>query len=181
MLFTQVQGRAMATSLRLVLLPLLLSAVMAAAGVVGSAVHDVLPEYGLPRGLLPDSVKSYSLSPSGEFEVELKAPCYVQFSDLVYYEKKIKGKLAYGKISDLSGIQAKKLFIWVSVSGIEAHPDDGTVEFKVGFLSETLPASDFELVPTCKAKASCRGAAGLVSEGLRISQEFHSASENPVF
>lgn len=159
----------MATSLRF-LLPLLLSAVAAAAGAVGSAVHDMLPEFGLPRGLLPDSVKSYSLSPSGEFEVELKGPCYVQFSDLVYYEKKIKGKLSYGKISDLSGIQAKKVFIWVSVTGIEADLAAGTVEFKVGFLSETLPASEFEDIPVCKAKASCRGAAGLVSEGLRISQ-----------
>ncbi|XP_008796684.2 uncharacterized protein LOC103712072 [Phoenix dactylifera] len=171
----------MATSLRRLLLLLLLSAVAAAPGAVGGAVHDMLPEYGLPQGLLPDSVKSYSLSPSGEFEVELKAPCYVQFSDLVYYEKNIKGKLTYGKISDLSGIQAKKVFIWVSVSGIEAHPAAGTVEFKVGFLSETLPVSEFERIPVCKAKASCRGAAGLVAEGLRISEEFQQASENPVF
>lgn len=66
---------------------------MAVIGMVGGAVHDMLPVYGLPWWLLLDSVKSYSLSPSGEFEVVHKAPCY----ELMYYEEKIKGKLSYKK------------------------------------------------------------------------------------
>ncbi|CAL9108473.1 unnamed protein product, partial [Musa acuminata var. zebrina] len=146
--------RTMATSFRLLSAAALL--LFAAAAVSADEVHDALPTYGLPSGLLPDSVKSYSLAANGEFVVELEAPCYVQFSHLVYYEKTIRGMLSYGAISDLSGIQAKKLFIWVSITAIEAHPADGTIEFKVGFLSESLSEKQFESVPHCKAKASAR-------------------------
>ncbi|XP_072989330.1 uncharacterized protein [Typha latifolia] len=152
-----------ASTAALLLLALSLDLVASATPVNGVA-NDILPKYGLPRGLLPDVVKSYSLSDDGEFEIELESPCYVQFSHLVYYEKVVKGKLSYGAISNLSGIQAKKLFLWVSISGIVAHPDAGTIEFQVGFISESLSEKEFEAIPVCKAKAAYRGAAGMLSE-----------------
>lgn len=122
-----------------------------------SSVHDILAKFGLPKGLLPDTVTSYSLSEDGEFQLELERSCYVHFDDLVYYEKKITGKLSYGAISDLTGIQAKKLFIWVSVTGIEMDPGSDEIEFHVGFLSEKLPAKQFEEIPTCKKSACADG------------------------
>lgn len=130
------------------------------------AANDLLPKYGLPRGLIPDSVASYSFDEAtGEFEIHLAGTCYVWFgSHLVYYERSVRGRLSYGAISDLSGIQAKKLFLWVSVTGIVAHPDQGTVEFQVGFVSEALPASQFDAVPACGAGAQLRGAAGVIRE-----------------
>ncbi|OVA20687.1 Protein of unknown function DUF538 [Macleaya cordata] len=121
-----------------------------------TTVHDLLPQFGFPKGLLPDAVKSYSLSDNGDFEVELDRPCYVHFDNLVYYDKKISGKLKYGVISDVSGIQAKKLFVWVTVTGIEVDSDSYFIEFHVGFLSEKLPAEQFQNIPTCKSKA-CHG------------------------
>ncbi|XP_064940951.1 uncharacterized protein LOC135594507 [Musa acuminata AAA Group] len=119
--------------------------------------HDVLQAFGLPKGLLPDSVSSFSLAENGEFVVELRAPCYVQFTDLVHYGKTIRGQIRYGIISDISGIQIKKFFAWLSISDIVAHPADGTIEFQVGFLSELRPATLFESVPHCRAIASPRG------------------------
>ncbi|EXB87353.1 hypothetical protein L484_016699 [Morus notabilis] len=112
-------------------------------------VHDLLPKYGLPRGLLPDNVKSYTLSNDGAFEIELYDTCYIKFDRLVYYEKTVKGKISRGKVSDVSGIQAKKGFFWVSISGIIAHPEKNKIEFKVGFLSEELSAQQFEVVRSC--------------------------------
>ncbi|KAK9944711.1 hypothetical protein M0R45_010267 [Rubus argutus] len=76
---------------------------------------------------------------------------------LVYYNKNIKGKLSFGSVSDVSGIQAKKLFIWVSVTGIHTEQGSDLVEFYVGALSEKLPAKQFEDIPVCKSKA-CQGA-----------------------
>nr|AAT76982.1 protein of unknown function [Oryza sativa Japonica Group] len=157
---------------------LLLAAAAAAIVVAGAAsaagggvqpngaANDLLPKYGLPRGLIPDSVASYSFDEAtGEFEIHLAGTCYVWFgSHLVYYERSVRGRLSYGAISDLSGIQAKKLFLWVSVTGIVAHPDQGTVEFQVGFVSEALPASQFDAVPACGAGAQLRGAAGVIRE-----------------
>lgn len=157
-------------------LPSLLVVILAAAAVTAAAggaspngaANDMLPKYGLPKGLIPDSVASYSFSEAtGAFEIHLASTCYVHFgSHLVYYEKTITGKLSQGKISDLTGVQAKKLFLWVHVTGMVAHPDDGTIEFQAGFVSESLSASMFDEVPTCGSGvgAQLRGAAGVIGE-----------------
>ncbi|KAI6670832.1 hypothetical protein NL676_005717 [Syzygium grande] len=126
------------------------------AGGGSGDVHDLLPQYGFPRGILPDNVASYSLSDDGAFEVRLRGPCYVQFDQLVYYDRKISGKLSYGSVSGVSGIQAKKLFVWLPVTGIKSDSGSGMIEFYVGALSEKLPAAQFEAVPACKSNA-CDG------------------------
>jgi hypothetical protein len=47
-----------------------------------------------------------------------------------------------------------------------AHPDQGTIEFQAGFISESLSASMFDEVPTCGSSvgAQLRGAAGVIGE-----------------
>ncbi|PIN10963.1 hypothetical protein CDL12_16453 [Handroanthus impetiginosus] len=118
-------------------------------------VHDLLPQYNLPKGLLPINIKSYSLSKADDtFTIELSSyPCYVKFNDqLVHFDKIIKGKLGYGKVSEVSGIRAKKFFIWVPVTGIDVDQDNGMIEFHVGSLSQKLPAKDFEIIHSCKSK-----------------------------
>jgi hypothetical protein len=155
---------------RLVVLVLLAAAVAATASAasLSGAANDLLPKYGLPKGLIPDSVTSYSFDEAtGAFEIHLASTCYVHFgSHLVYYERTITGKLSRGAISDLSGVQAKKLFLWVYVTGMVAHPDQGTIEFQAGFVSESLSASMFDEVRTCgsSAGAQLRGAAGVIGE-----------------
>ncbi|KAH7661852.1 At5g01610-like protein [Dioscorea alata] len=128
-----------------------------------STVYEILTEYGLPQGLLPDAVKEYSLSSNGDFVVELYKPCYVHFSLLVYYEKTITGKLEHGQISNLSGIQVRKFFIWVGVDGIVAGPDGRTLDFNAGMITEKHPVSEFAEIRPCKsnARTSCRGAESL--------------------
>ncbi|KAL9672162.1 hypothetical protein QQ045_028411 [Rhodiola kirilowii] len=116
-------------------------------------IHDILPKYGFPRGLIPNIVKSYTLSDDGHFQIFLQHHCYVQFDQLVYYDKVVKGKLKYGSVTDVSGIQAKKLFVWVTVTGIDADFESDMVEFHVGVLSEKLPAKQFQEIPSCKNKA----------------------------
>lgn len=100
-------------------------------------------------------MESYTLSASGSFEVKLKTSCYVHFDQVVYYGKEIKGKLSYGSVHDVSGIQAKKLFVWLSVSGIEISKDhDGMIKFFVGSFSEELPVKQFQDVPACESKVA---------------------------
>lgn len=116
-----------------------------------ASIHDILAHYGLPVGLLPDTVKSYSLSEDGHFVVELEKTCYVQFNYLVYYDRTIKGKLSYGRITDLSGIQAEEFIIWVHVTGIKVDvPNSGYIYFQIGAISKKIEISWFDSVPSCK-------------------------------
>lgn len=85
----------------------------------------------------------------------LTHPCYVQFDQLVYYDKLVKGKLSYGSVTDVSGIQAKKFFIWVNVNGMTLDSTSNMIEFHVGGLSQKLPANQFVDIPDCENKA-CR-------------------------
>lgn len=130
--------------------------------------NDVLLEYGLPKGLLPDSVNSYTFdNATGDFHIELASSCYIWFGDhYVYFDKTISGTISYGAISNLSGIMAKKLFIWVSISSMTAHLERGMIEFRAGFITEDVPASLFEEVPVCGngLGEQLRGAAGVIRE-----------------
>uniref|UniRef100_A0A0E0D4U4 DUF538 family protein n=1 Tax=Oryza meridionalis TaxID=40149 RepID=A0A0E0D4U4_9ORYZ len=154
---------------------ILLLAAVGAAAASGAPLHgianDLLPEYGLPRGLIPETIASYTFdNDTGDFEIRLTSTCYIWFgSHLAYFEDAIRGRIAYGTITGLSGIQAQKFFVWVSITTIVAHPDQGTVEFRAGFISEALPESDFAEVPVCGAGARLRGAAGLARQlGLQL-------------
>ncbi|CAH2033481.1 unnamed protein product [Thlaspi arvense] len=118
-------------------------------------IHDLLPLYGFPKGLLPDNVKSYTVSDDGAFTVDLISSCYVNFpGQLVFYDKKISGKLSYGSAKDVQGIKAKEFFIWAPITAMDSDPASGTIVFSVGFVSKTLPASMFDNVPSCSRKPS---------------------------
>ncbi|XP_074577430.1 uncharacterized protein At5g01610-like [Curcuma longa] len=130
------------------LLLLLLLVVLLVSATSASKLGDLLKKYDLPKGILPHA-KHHSLSDDGDLTVELKAPCYIQFSDLVYYDRSIAGTLSYGALSDLSGVQVKKLFVWLPVSAIEARPDSGTVDFKVAFLTLSYSADEFQKTRDC--------------------------------
>ncbi|XP_076897423.1 uncharacterized protein At5g01610-like [Bidens hawaiensis] len=117
-------------------------------------VYQILEEYGLPTGLLPDSVKSYTLSSDGSFVVELDQPCYIQFDYLVYYDTKITGKLSYGSITDLDGIQVKRFFFWFSVDEIRVDlPSSDNIYFTVGIINKKLDIDQFETIHSCTDNA----------------------------
>ncbi|GJY41037.1 hypothetical protein Tco_0428307 [Tanacetum coccineum] len=95
-------------------------------------IHDILPEYGLPIGVLPDAVQSYTLSPT---------------AGIIYW------RLTYGSVSNCFWVSAKELFVWLSVTGMDLDVGGDMVEFHVGVLSKKLPVDMFRDVPECKSKA----------------------------
>lgn len=115
-------------------------------------IHDLLLSYNLPKGLIPGNVKSYSLNSYNTFTIELTHVCYVQFTDLVYYDTVLTGKLGTGKVSDINGIRVKKLIVWLPITGIQVDDSSKAIEFQVGFLSEKLPVSMFQEIPSCRTK-----------------------------
>ncbi|CAA7399273.1 unnamed protein product [Spirodela intermedia] len=130
--------------------PLLSSSSSAAGGDANPSAHDLLVRFGLPRGLLPGNVVNYTVSEDGEFSVELATPCYIQFSDLAYYHRAIRGRISPGLISGVSGIQAKKFLIWVTISSVAADEEHSTVRFSNGVITESLPTADFADVRHCE-------------------------------
>ncbi|KAG6475826.1 hypothetical protein ZIOFF_065055 [Zingiber officinale] len=92
-----------------------------------SIVYDILQEYNLPPGILPDTVKSFSVASNGYFVIDLYGECYVDFKYVIYYGPRVSGFLGYVSVSNLEGVQIRSYLIWYGVSYI-----------KVG-----LPYSDF--------------------------------------
>ncbi|XAR51336.1 hypothetical protein NMG60_11024536 [Bertholletia excelsa] len=118
-------------------------------------VYEILPKFELPGSLLPDSVKSYSLSSDGSFVVELEKPCYVQFDYLVYYKKRIIGTLKYGSITNLEGIHVQRFFLWSDVDEIRVDlPPSDSIYFRVGFINKKLDVDQFKTAHSCHDKAS---------------------------
>ncbi|OMO80978.1 hypothetical protein CCACVL1_12681 [Corchorus capsularis] len=121
-------------------------------------VWEILPKFGLPSGLLPSTVTSYILQDDGRFIVNLEGTCYVQFDYLVYYEKTITGKLGYGSITDLKGIQVQRFLFWFDVDEITVDlPPSNNIYFQVGFINKKLNVDQFMTVHSCRdgVKGSC--------------------------
>ncbi|XP_043690702.1 uncharacterized protein LOC122641511 [Telopea speciosissima] len=124
----------------------------------GITVYEILTQYGLPRGLLPDSVKKFSHTEDGNFVVELEKPCYIQFENMVSYDQKITGTIKYGSITNLDGIKVKRFFLWLDVQEIRVDlPPSGFVYFQVGLINKKLDAGQFQTVQSCKDGLSCQG------------------------
>ncbi|KAL9171649.1 hypothetical protein ABFS82_04G222600 [Erythranthe guttata] len=126
-----------------------------AAPTPAPTVYEILPKYGLPSGLLPDSVTNYTLTEDGDFEVTLAKPCYIEFDYTVYYEKSISGKLSIGSITNLKGIQVQRFFfLWFDVDEIKVDlPPSDSIYFTVGIINKQLDLDQFLTVRSCKDKA----------------------------
>ncbi|KAK7359262.1 hypothetical protein VNO77_01215 [Canavalia gladiata] len=115
------------------------------------SVYELLPKYGLPSGLLPNTVTDYTLGEDGRFVVVLDKPCYVQFDYLVYYDTKISGKLNYGSITNLKGIQVQRFFLWLNVDEIRVDlPPSNNIYFQVGIINKKLNVDQFKTVRSCR-------------------------------
>ncbi|XP_042410745.1 uncharacterized protein LOC122000396 [Zingiber officinale] len=86
-----------------------------------STVYNILQEYNLPPGILPDTVKSFFVASNGYFVIDLYGECYVDFEYVVYYAPHVSGFLGYGSISNPEGVQIQSYLIWYGVSYIKVN------------------------------------------------------------
>ncbi|XP_011628863.1 uncharacterized protein LOC18449003 isoform X1 [Amborella trichopoda] len=119
--------------------------------VKADSVHELLQSKGLPAGLLPKDVKSYSLEDDGRLEVHLDQPCYAKFDGMVYYDRVVRGNLSYGELTGVAGFSQEELFLWLPVKGIKVrNPDSGVILFDIGVVHKQLSFSLFEDPPDCR-------------------------------
>jgi len=141
---------------------LMVVAVIAAAGCGGfcseaaptaaaEAAHEVLRAHGLPRGLLPAGIAAFSHDPgTGRFEAVLEAPCTARTEVGLRYNVTVAGEISYGRIAQLSGVDAQDLFLWFAVRSIRVDvPSTGIIYFDVGVVFKHFPLSFFDAPPPC--------------------------------
>ncbi|XP_078169865.1 uncharacterized protein LOC144564191 isoform X2 [Carex rostrata] len=121
-----------------------------------TSVYDALQSHGLPRGLLPRGIESFTVNSStGRFEATIEPPCTATFYSDIHYNRTITGTLSYGEITSISGISALELFIWFPVLEIRVDvPSSGLICFDVGVVYKRYPLSLFELPPLCTPDSS---------------------------
>ncbi|CAA7049179.1 unnamed protein product [Microthlaspi erraticum] len=116
-------------------------------------IHDVLVSNGLPAGLLPQEVDSYSLYDDGRLEVYLDAPCLAKFETRVmfkYTDSVVRANLSYGSLTGVEGLTQADLFMWLPVKDITVeNPNIGVITIDIGYALKQLSRSVFEEPPKC--------------------------------
>ncbi|XP_052206594.1 uncharacterized protein LOC127810982 [Diospyros lotus] len=116
-----------------------------------STIHDLLKSHGLPAGLLPKAVKSFTFADSGLLEVYLDGPCLTKFDTMAFYESVIRANLTYRTLSGVEGFSQEELFLWLPVKDIVVDdPRSGLILFDIGLAHKQLSLSLFEDPPDCK-------------------------------
>ncbi|KAM7254796.1 hypothetical protein ACFE04_020037 [Oxalis oulophora] len=117
--------------------------------------YDILQEYGLPVGLLPKGVESYTFDTStGKFEVDFADTCSFKIDSYeLKYGSKITGVISEDKLSSLSGIKVKVWIFWFSIKQVTR--DDNKIEFSVGVGDTDFPVDNFATSPTCGCGFDC--------------------------
>ncbi|KAJ7950570.1 Protein of unknown function, DUF538 [Quillaja saponaria] len=114
------------------------------------SIYEVLHEHGLPMGLLPKGVKEFNVDVDGQFWVHLDQACNAKFESELHYDTDVSGNLSYGRIGELSGIEAQDLFLWFPVKGIQVDmPSSGLIYFDVGVVRKEFSLSLFETPLDC--------------------------------
>ncbi|KAL7109986.1 hypothetical protein ACP275_06G209100 [Erythranthe tilingii] len=120
-----------------------------------TSFYDVLKSNSLPIGIFPKGISNFSFdAASGRFELHLlsPSPCDAKFETHMRYQCNITGTVGYGKISNLSGVAAQELFLWLPVKGIQVDiPSSGLIYFDVGVVFKQFSLSFFETPKDCNA------------------------------
>ncbi|KAE8125696.1 hypothetical protein FH972_020472 [Carpinus fangiana] len=120
-----------------------------------SSIHDLLRSKGLPPGLLPKEVKSYTLLENGTLEVFLDGPCLTRFENRVYFDSVVRANLTYGSLIGVVGLSQEELFLWLPVKDIIVDdPKSGLILFDIGVAHKQLSLSLFEDPPSCKSQGA---------------------------
>ncbi|XP_022757952.1 uncharacterized protein At5g01610-like [Durio zibethinus] len=117
--------------------------------------YEVLEEYDFPIGLLPKGVLGYKLdSSTGKFSAYLNGTCTFSIDSYeLKYKSTITGVISKDKLTSLSGIRVKVLFLWLNIKSVIR--DDDELEFSVGIASADFSVDNFNECPTCGCGFDC--------------------------
>lgn len=131
---------------------------VSAAGDGASSAYEILQSYDFPAGLLPKGATGYDLDEkTGKFNAYFNKSCSfsLEGSYQLKYNSKISGYISKGKLSKLSGVSVKVLFLWLNIVEVTRNADN--LEFSVGIASADFPINNFDIIPQCGCGLNCGG------------------------
>ncbi|KAJ1692098.1 hypothetical protein LUZ63_008796 [Rhynchospora breviuscula] len=134
--------------------------------------YQALQTFDFPVGILPAGALGYELDRStGAFKAYLNGSC--QFSIQSYYQLRYKstisGRITKDRLSNLSGVSVKILFLWLNI--VEVSRDGDELYFSVGIASASFGIDNFYESPQCGCGFDCnslRIRAGRATSKLRL-------------
>ncbi|RXI02560.1 hypothetical protein DVH24_002638 [Malus domestica] len=130
--------------------PFYTSSTASANGDGSRSVYDAIEEFNFPMGLLPKGVTGYELdNGNGRFRAYLNGSCSfsLEGSYQLKYKSTITGTISPNKLSSLTGVSVKVLFLWLDI--VEVTRSGDNLEFSVGIASAAFPIDNFYECPQC--------------------------------
>lgn len=134
-----------------------LSLIAAAADDDKPTAYTLLQSFNFPVGILPKGVVSYDLDPStGKFHAYFNKSCSfaLQGSYQLDYKSTISGYISENKITKLTGVKVKVLFLWLNIVEVIRNGDE--LEFSVGITSANFEIDEFYESPQCGCGFDCK-------------------------
>ncbi|XP_068339675.1 uncharacterized protein At5g01610-like [Pyrus communis] len=127
----------------------------AANGAESRSVYDAIEDFNLPMGLLPKGVAGYELDGNGKFRAYLNGSCRfsLEGSYQLNYKSTITGTISQNKLSSLTGVSVKVLFLWLNIVEVTRRGDN--LEFSVGIASAAFSIDNFYECPQCGCGLDC--------------------------
>ncbi|KAL3827812.1 hypothetical protein ACJIZ3_016614 [Penstemon smallii] len=144
------------TAIAFALCLLLLAAAAATATATAPTAYEVIQSYDFPVGILPKGITHYDLdTSSGKFNAYWNGSCSfsLEGSYQLKYKSKISGNIYKGKLTNLSGVSVKVLFLWLNI--VEVRRNGDNLEFSVGIASAEFSLDNFLVCPQCGCGLNC--------------------------
>ncbi|PUZ44204.1 hypothetical protein GQ55_8G070900 [Panicum hallii var. hallii] len=112
--------------------------------------YEMLEQYNLTRGILPEGVTGYVLRPDGSFEVYLPGDCNIHAANMqIKYSSRIAGNIQAQSIRGLEGVKVEMMLVWIGVTQVTRTNDQ--LNFFAGSISKSFPIGNFANSPHCNS------------------------------
>ncbi|KAL2507633.1 hypothetical protein Fot_31280 [Forsythia ovata] len=126
-------------------------------GTASPTAYEVLQSYDFPVGILPEGVTHYEFNrTTGKFNAYFNSSCSfsLEGSYQLKYKSKISGHISKDKLTGLSGVTVKVLFLWLNI--VEVKRNGEKLDFSVGIASAEFGINNFYESPRCGCGFNCK-------------------------
>ncbi|KAK3020864.1 hypothetical protein RJ639_045546, partial [Escallonia herrerae] len=120
------------------------------------SAYEILQSFDFPVGILPKGAKGYDLDETtGKFHAYFNGACSfsLEGSYQLRYKSTISGSISKDRLTNLSGVSVKVLFLWLNI--VEVVRNGDVLEFSVGIASAKFTIESFDVSPQCGCGFNC--------------------------